>query len=228
MATAVSDVFSGLGMSAATQVAKKKELGQADFLRLMVSQIQNQDPLKPLESTQFLAQLAQFSTVAGITELNSSFSTLSQSLHSNQALQASGLVGERVLAPGDVAVLGASGNVGGALDLEAAAGNVQLQIVDATGATVRTMALGARPAGLSSFSWDGVTDLGERAAPGAYQVRAVGNVGGSAAQAQVLPTLIAARVDSVDLNGANGLTLNLAGLGPVEFNQVRQILPAGL
>jgi flagellar basal-body rod modification protein FlgD len=78
---------------------------------------------------------------------------------------------------------------------------------------------------MNDFSWDGITDHGERAAPGVYGVRAVGNVGG---QAQALSTLIAARVDSVDLNGASGLTLNLAGLGPVTFSQVRQILPSGI
>lgn len=224
MTNSVSDVFSGLGLSAATGAPKKKELGEADFLRLMVSQLQNQDPLKPLDGTQFLGQLAQFSTVAGITDLNRAFGTLAGSLGSEQSLQASSLVGNRVLAPGSAVALGTSGEASGALDLPGNANGVTLQVLDASGATVRTVTLGAASAGLAKFSWDGITDLGVRAPAGIYTIRATGTVDG---QPRALPTLVAARVDSVDLNGANGLTLNLAGLGPVAFNQVRQILPAG-
>src|SRR4051812_6621537 len=96
--SSAADLFSSLGLSKTT-AAKKQELGQGDFLRLMTEQLKNQDPLKPMESTQFLAQLAQFTSVQGIQNLNTSFGSLASSLTSNQALQGASLVGERVLVP---------------------------------------------------------------------------------------------------------------------------------
>ena len=222
MTSPVSDIFSNLGLSA-TPAVKKQELGQGDFLKLMTEQLKNQDPLKPLESTQFLAQLAQFSTVSGIQNLNSSFSTLSTSLNSNQALQAASLVGERVLVPSDTGVLAASGNLDGAVDVPTGAGDVAVDVVDASGATVRSMDLGTQAAGLAHFSWDGVNATGTRAAAGTYSLRAHTSVGG---QSQSLSALAVGRVDSVTLNGSDGLVLNLTGMSPVAFNKVRQIMAA--
>lgn len=217
-----SDLFSSLGL-AQKVAAKKQELGQDDFLRLMTEQLKNQDPLKPMESTQFLAQLAQFSTVQGIESLNSSFGTLSSSLASNQALQAAGLVGESVLVASDTGHLGASGSLDGAIDVPAGASNVAVDVIDSSGATVRTIALGTASEGLAHFSWDGNDASGARAAAGTYALRAHGTIGGAA---QSLDTLAVGRVDSVDLNGTDGLVLNLAGMSPVAFNKVRQIMAA--
>jgi flagellar basal-body rod modification protein FlgD len=220
--SAVSDLFSQLGLASA-KPARKQELGQDDFLRLMTEQLKNQDPLKPMESTQFLAQLAQFSTVQGIESLNSSFASLSGSLSSNQALQGASLVGQRVLVPSDTAALGATGILEGAVDVPAGAGSVTVDIVDSSGATVRTIDLGAQSQGLAHFAWDGNDAAGARAPAGSYALRAHGNLGGRALS---LDALAIGRVDSVTLNGADGLILNLAGMSPVAFNQVRQIMAA--
>ncbi len=220
--TSASDLFSQLGLATAKPV-KKQELGQDDFLRLMTEQLKNQDPMKPMDSTAFLGQLAQFSTVSGIQSLNTSFGSLSSSLNSNQALQAAGLVGERVLVPSDTGTLAATGSLDGAVDVPTGTGDVSVDVVDAAGTTLRTMDLGVQPQGLAHFSWDGTDATGARAPAGGYTLRAHANVGG---KAQSLSALAVGRVDSVTLNGTDGLVLNLAGMSPVAFNQVRQIMAA--
>lgn len=220
--SSASDLFSQLGLAAASP-AKKQQLGQDDFLRLMTEQLKNQDPLKPMDSTAFLGQLAQFSTVSGIQSLNTSFGSLSSSMNSNQALQAAGLVGERVLVPSDTGTLGATGSLDGAVDVPTGAGSVAVDVVDAAGTTLRTIDLGAQPQGLAHFSWDGTLAGGARAPAGGYALRAHANVGG---KVQSLSALAVGRVDSVTLNGTDGLVLNLAGMSPVAFNQVRQIMAA--
>ena len=96
--------------------SSKKELGQTDFLHLMLTQLKNQDPFKPLDSSEFLGQLAQFGTVSGLAQLQTSFDGLASSLTSDQALQASGLVGRSALVPGAEALL-ANGKLSGAVDL---------------------------------------------------------------------------------------------------------------
>ena len=101
-------------------------LGQADFLTLMITQFQNQDPFEPMDNGEFLGQLAQFSTVNGISSLNTAFSGLASSMQDNQALQAAGLVGRSVLAVTDVGSLADDGSLRGGLELESSAGNVQV------------------------------------------------------------------------------------------------------
>lgn len=222
-----SDLFSNLGLAqakpagAVTGVGQK--LGQADFLRLMTEQLKDQDPLKPMDSTQFLAQLAQFSTVQGIDSLNTSFGTLSTSMNSDQVLQAAGLVGKGALVKSDTGELGATGSLAGAVDVPSGAGAVSVDILDASGATVKSISLGTLPQGLAQFSWDGTNSNGARVPAGSYAIRAHGTIGG---QPQALDTLAVGRVDSVSLDPTSGLTLNLAGMSPVALNQVRQITAA--
>src|SRR5262245_53832534 len=108
----------GLRSPADTAPVKRSELGQEDFLRLMITQFKNQDPFKPMENGEFLAQLAQFSTVKGLDDLNNSFGNLSSSVVSNQALQASSLLGRTVLVDGNMGNLDAGGQLSGAVELQ--------------------------------------------------------------------------------------------------------------
>ena len=124
------------GNTAATS-STPGDLGQKDFLELMVAQLKNQDPFKPMESGEFLTQLAQFGTVNGIQGLQSSFGQLVGSLQSVQALQASSLVGRSVLVKGDTGVLTAGGSLGGVIDLQSSAGDVSVKILDASGRIVK-------------------------------------------------------------------------------------------
>ena len=151
--------LSGLRLPDAN-AAPAGDLGQEEFFELMLTQLKNQDPFEPLESGEFLSQIAQFSSVQSLGQLNSSFDTLSSSIVSNQALQGAALVGRSVLAPTDVGTLGQSGEVTGAVELESSTTALQIRIQDASGQIVRQIDLGAQPAGLNRFRWGGNTDFG--------------------------------------------------------------------
>jgi flagellar basal-body rod modification protein FlgD len=200
----------------------RDSLGQEDFLTLMISQFQNQDPFEPMDNGEFLGQLAQFSTVNGISSLNSAFSGLAGSMQDNQALQAAGLVGRSVLAVTDVGSLNEGGSLNGGLELESSAGNVQIDITNRNGELVQQLNLGQQPPGMVRFAWDGVDASGERAESGQYQVTARVIRGTNIESA---PTVIEADIQSVTLGQfGGGLTLNLAGGQQMPLGQIYQII----
>ncbi len=198
---------------------EKEELGQEEFLQLMMTQLENQDPLKPMESGEFLGQLAQFGTVTGLGELQGSFDSLATSLVSDQALQAASLVGRSVLVESDSTFFSGESLVEGVVDLPVSSSNLQLNISDAAGQLVRQITLGPNPEGQVPFYWGGETDLGFSAPPGRYFVSAQYFDGTDMSNAS---TLVHAEVDSVTV-GANGLSIQLRGLGPVPFSAVKEI-----
>jgi flagellar basal-body rod modification protein FlgD len=199
----------------------RKDLGQEQFLQLMTAQLQNQDPFKPMESGDFLGQIAQFSTVEGIGDLNDAFSGLSQSLVSNQALQAANLVGRRVLAPTGVAALSQGGSISGNVELPAASGEVVVNVYDQAGQVIRRLELGSQAAGPVAFQWDGLKNDGQFASPGTYFISAEASIDG---QFESVETLLASEVRSVTLSNSGGLLLDLNGIGSLDFSEVRQIL----
>jgi flagellar basal-body rod modification protein FlgD len=200
---------------------KNQSLGQEDFLKLMTTQLQNQDPMKPMENGDFLAQIAQFSTVQGIGDLNENFASLSASLVSNQALQATNLVGHQVLAPTGVAALKAGGTIRGRVELPVASGEVVMNVRDQSGQIVRRLDLGSQAAGSIDFQWDGLKNDGQFAVPGTYFLSAEASVDG---QFESVDTLLASDVRSVTLSSSGGLLLDLDGIGALDFSEVRQIL----
>ncbi len=201
----------------------RDSLGQEDFLTLMITQFRNQDPFEPMENGEFLAQLAQFSTVNGISSLNSAFAGLANSMQDNQALQAAGLVGHSVLAATDVAHLHEDGPLRGGVELESSASNVQIDITGPTGELVQRLNLGQQASGLVHFEWDGIDSTGRRADSGLYQVTARVVRGTNIESA---PTVLEARIQSVTLGqfGSGGMTLNLAGGQEMPLSQVYQII----
>ncbi len=215
------DQLDSLGLTR-REPLKKKELGQDDFLKLMTTQLTNQDPFKPMENGEFLGQIAQFASVRGLETLNESFASLKDSLYSNQAFQASTLVGRSVLIPGNVGMLTAErGTLVGATELPAPVDDLKVHITDAVGQTVRTLSLGAQRAGTVDFVWDGKAENGQLMPPGFYGVQAAGKVAGQAVGAD---TMVEAHVASVSLGGSSGsVSLNLAGLGARDFRDVREI-----
>ena len=200
----------------------RNELGQDDFLKLMIAQFRNQDPFQPMENGEFLGQLAQFSTVNGIDSLNTSFAGLAGSIQDEQALQAANLVGHSVLAVTDIAYLAESGPVSGAVEIDAAVSNVQIDITNATGELVQRLNLGEQAGGLARFSWDGTDSSGERAPSDHYRITARVVRGNDV---ESMPTLIEADIESVTLGqfGA-GMTLNLFGGDALSLSQVYQII----
>ena len=214
-----SNTLSDLGLGLQAPTKAKDQLGQQDFLKLLTTQLTNQDPTKPLDSSAFLGQIAQFSTVSGIQDLQKSFTALSSSLTSSQSLQAAGLVGHGVLFPSSTGYLESRGSLNGGVEVPAS-GQLVVEITDASGAVVRRLDYGTQPAGTSYFSWDGKDGSGTTMAAGSYGIKATVVQNGTSQSAS---TLAAGVVNSVSL-GANGLSLNLAGLGPVAFSNVRQII----
>jgi flagellar basal-body rod modification protein FlgD len=197
-------------------------LGQQEFFDLMVAQLQNQDPLNPTDSAEFLSQVAQFSTVNGINQMQQSIATLAEAMTSSQALQASMLVGGDVLVSSRAGFLESGKSMEGAIELPAATGQVMAQIFTPSGQLVRELELGPQDSGLVRFAWDGNDASGEFAPPGAYVVQASAVRDG---QNEALETFVVSHVDSVtlDARGAD-VTLNLRGLGPVKIADVRAIL----
>ena len=118
--------ISNLGISSAEPKNEdRQELGQDQFFDLMVAQLTNQDPLNPLESNEFIAQVAQFSTVNGIKQVQESIGELATSFQSGQALQASTMVGRDVLVPGQRGVLHPGAMLSGAVDVASATGDLK-------------------------------------------------------------------------------------------------------
>ncbi|MFP4244879.1 MAG: flagellar hook assembly protein FlgD [Ectothiorhodospira sp.] len=211
------------GASSGQESGKKQqdELGQEDFLEMMITQMKNQDPFKPMESEDFLGQIAQFSTVNGITEMQQSFEEIAGSMQSNQTLQAANLVDREVLVPVDLATLGTQGGVEGALDLERSSPEVTVNVYDQAGSRVKRIPMGSQPEGLGTFRWDGTTDSGERAPPGIYEFRAQAQGEDGNVQPQ---TLLNARVNSVRSGkGEDGVTLQVDGFGEIGLSEVRRI-----
>jgi flagellar basal-body rod modification protein FlgD len=210
------------GSSTSSASANGVTLGGTDFLTLMLAQLQNQDPTSPVDSNEFLSQLASLSEVQGITQLNTSFATLSNSLTSGQALQASSLLGHTALVTSSTASLATAGaTVNGAVSVPQTSSSVVLNIKNSAGVLVQSINLGAQSAGLADFSWNGQTSGGSAAPAGTYSLSA--QVNGVAAGTAV-STLVSGTVDSVTMGGgASGLSLNISGLGSVPFSSVQQI-----
>lgn len=215
----VLDKFSAKSDAATT--AKKSELDQQAFLNLMVTQLKNQDPMKPMESADFLSQIAQFGTVNGISGLQKSLTTMSSALTSSQALQASTMVGRDVVIPRDSFNFQAGSKAPLAAVLPSDATNVNVTIADSAGQTVFHSSLGPKSAGALDFAWNGVRDNGQPAASGKYTVKISANIN---SVPTALTPAVTARVDSVSL-GRNGLppTLNVNGYGAVEMADVLEI-----
>jgi len=228
MNTSTIDTFKSLGLATTSQAKtsepQKQSLGQEQFLKLLTTQLTHQDPMKPMENGEFLGQMAQFSTVSGIQELQASFKDFADSISSGQALQASGLVGRYVSAPGSEALLSAvDGKVSGDFELPSSSPDVKLHIVDPqTGVTIRDVDLGTQAAGKRHFEWDGLDNNGQMVNPGVYKIQVDASIDGTNT---TLPTNIRSQVESVTMgSGSSGLQVNLVGLEPVKFNQIKQIL----
>jgi flagellar basal-body rod modification protein FlgD len=208
--------------SSASTAANGVSLGGTDFLTLMLAQLKNQDPTSPVDSNEFLSQLASLSEVQGITQLNTSFASLSNSLVSSQALQASSLLGHQALVASTTGTLSTAGaTLSGAVSVPQTSTQVTLNITNSSGVLVQSLNLGSQAAGLANFSWNGQMSNGAQAPAGTYGLSAqVAGVSGGTA----ITTLVNGTVDSVTMGaGTTGLTLNIAGLGSVPFSSVQQI-----
>ena len=206
--------------------AKKTELNQEDFLTLMITQLKNQDPFKPMDPAQYVGQLAQFSSVSGLAEINKNINSLTSSLRGNQVLDGAALIGRTVIAEGNqvyryVPEEGEAIPTQGAVEVPAGASSVQLIVRDSAGTLVKTQAMETQK-GLRGFIWDGSTDAGTTAPTGAYKIEVVAKVGDKNVS---LNTSMAAQVSSVALDPATGaLMLDTDTLGEIAMSEIERVL----
>lgn len=218
-----ADTLAAAGLRSSDTLTPAKErrtvLNQEDFMTLLSTQLKYQDPSKPMEANEMVAQMAQLSMVTGVTELKTQLAELSQSLNSSRASQAAQLVGREVLLDGEASLLPLGGPLTGAVNLPADAADLKLSIYDPAGHLVRQVTLGPQAAGLVRFAWDGSLADGSNAAPGQYRVFADPGTG------QSVPTLASARVDSVLLGSdGQGVQLILDGYGVTDLSAVKQVM----
>lgn len=227
--SSAGNILSHLNISNNTAEKKSNELGQSAFLELMIAQLNNQDPLSPQDNTEFVAQLAQFSSVEGLERLNNNFQSFTNNFMSNQALQASSLVGRSVTVPAESTRLMPEGIVSGTVNLPQSTSDLSISIYDASGALISRYPVGSVASGDMTFRWDGKHleingELSEWAAEemapaGEYRFEVHATQGG---QTEQLKTGLSANVNSVTLGADGALTLNLAGIGPVNIADVKQ------
>ncbi|MFC5476019.1 flagellar hook assembly protein FlgD [Paraherbaspirillum soli] len=190
---------------------------QQQFLKLLVTQLNNQDPMNPLDNAQLTSQLAQMSTVSGIEKTNATLQALMNQSSSSQTLQAASMIGRTVLVPGSQLALNSAAGATLGVNLQGPADTVKVTVTDAAGNTVRTIDMGAQGQGTQTLAWDGKSDSGAQLASGSYKVSVVAAAGGKAVAAN---TLTYAQVASV-AQGSTGVTLNLANGGTAALGDVK-------
>jgi len=190
-------------------------------MKLLVTQLKNQNPLNPQDNTAFVAQLAQFSSLQGIQNLNTTVNSLVSSMQSSQALQASALVGRTVEVESNTAYLPADGYVRGTMALENSTGSLQLNIYDSNKNLILQKDLGAQEAGDIPFAWDGTNAAGATVGAGTYTFEVLSRDDG---KASAVTTYLGHNVDSVTVGANQAVTLNVDGIGQVALSDVKNIL----
>ena len=200
----------------------EQNLKQEDFFALLTEQLANQDPTKPVDNDQLVAQMTSFTTADGISQLNDKFASFASSMTSNQALQASSLIGQSVLVTGNVGHMANKGDgLTGVIITDKTSQETQITIQNPSGEIVRTIDIGTQAAGNIQFAWDGTDAQGKLMPPGDYAVSVQGRIFG---EQTALPTAINRHVDSVSLSGAGaGVVLNLDGDVSIKLDDVIQI-----
>jgi flagellar basal-body rod modification protein FlgD len=215
---------------AATPAKKTNDLGQDAFLQLMITQMKNQDPLSPQKNSEFVAQLAQFSSVQGLEKLNNNFNAFTSGFQSNKALQASSLVGSSVSVEGSTSSLSAGKAISGTITVPATTSDLQINIYNSKGALAAQIPVGVAEKGDMNFRFNGQqieingelsqwTSGSTALPPDTYRFEVLATQDG---KQQQLATSLSANVNSVTVGADGKLVLNLAGYGSVDISQVKQ------
>ena len=215
----LTNILDKLGINSAKEKFAPKEtkdqLGQEDFLKLMTTQLQNQDPFAPVDNADFIAQMAQFSTVTGITSMDQSIKSISDQLSEMRIASTTQLMGHSVLVPGKYARPDKEGIISGVVDLPETAGNLNIIFEDSDGQVLHQDALGMQKAGLVGFEWK---DLPEeiKSSNSPITIRAfTGNVGDTGE----LSTQVFASVSGTSKTDT-GVMLEVEDYGTIDPSQV--------
>ena len=200
--------------SASAAVPANMQINETQFLQLISTQLQNQDPLQPTDPSQFLGQLEGLSEVSSLQSMQSAMAA-------NQVTSGASLLNQYVLAPGTVTTLASGGAIAGAVNAPSGATNLTVSISDSKGNAVTSFQVAPASSGMTSFSWNGTTSTGATAAAGAYSVGVTATVNGAA---QTVAPMVVTQVQSVTIDpGTNQLDLNTTG-GTVPLSSVVTIL----
>lgn len=201
-----------------TVAANNKDLGQQDFLTLMTAQLQNQDPFAPMENGDFLAQMAQFSSVAGLDKINETLTSMSSEMSNGRIATASSLLGQSVLVPGNLARPDSNGEIHGVVDLDTSADNVTVTFMDTvTGAILHKDELGGQRSGLVGFDW---TDVPDNIVNNHSAVRVSVEVT-NGEETKVMGASVYARVTGVQMPTDGGdMTLNIEDYGQRNYLEI--------
>jgi flagellar basal-body rod modification protein FlgD len=205
------------GTNSNTSTAADK-LGKDDFLKIFLAQIQYQDPLNPMEGTEFTAQLAQFSSLQQLFNVNDNLESIKDAGSDQARYDALNFMGKDIVAKGDQLSLGDAGTANGAFQIQQSA-ECSVSVIDGTGNLVRSISLGPLDAGQHSFEWDGMNNSGLRSSPGVYtfKVNAVDETGTSV----LADTMTSGKVTRVNLEGDTPILY--VGDIPVNYDQVLDI-----
>ena len=194
---------------------------QDRFLKLLVAQMKNQDPMNPMDNAQVTSQLAQISTVQGIEQLNSTMSRFAETNANGRLADSANLIGQTVLAPGTsiTRTAGQTGASRAGVHLESAADEVRVELLDAGGSTVAAVDFRNQPAGTLSFEWSGADAAGRPLAAGSYAMRVTASSGKDAVSAGTLATSLVTGVTQ----GSDGVKLSLASGASVGRDDIRGV-----
>lgn len=202
------------------KVAEKPKGDQTDFMKLMIAQLKNQNPLDPKDGAEFLSQLAQFTQVEGITKLNDQFTGMSNRFRSSQALQATALVGRKVRVEGDKVAYTPGTPVTGSAELPMSSTNITLTVTDKGGRLITQNKLPMSAAGPIPLSWNGKDQDGKPVPEGEYNLAVKAEQSG---KMEALKTEFDANVNSVTIGTDGAMILNIAAVGAVPIEKVTQI-----
>ncbi|OWO84109.1 flagellar basal body rod modification protein [Photorhabdus luminescens] len=215
-----------VGESASTSKKKGSEELNSNFMNLLLAQMKNQDPTNPMKNNELTSHLAQINTLAGIEKLNTTLGSIVGQINNNQPVQASALIGRKVMVPGDTILVGSNKEEGSVsiapfgVELERPADSVKVTITDKQGMVVRQIDFGGLEAGVHNFTWNGTKEDGAIAEDGAYNFTITASYKG---EQRVFQPLRSAEVKGVTRD-ADGAKLDLGRIGTVTMDQIRQIL----
>ena len=207
----------GVNKQEETTTKRRDQLGQADFLKLMTTQLQNQDPFAPMDNADFIAQMAQFSTVTGITDMGETLKGMSDQLQEFRIAAASNLLGHSVLVPGNLARPDENGEIHGVVDLPSSASTSNIRFTNEQGEILHQVDMGAQPRGLVGFSWldipSEILESGD-----AIRVEAYADTGNGLEA--VSPSVFADVLAATTGNGRDGVQLDVRDYGTISAAEV--------
>lgn len=207
--------------TAATGTSPSKnsvENPQDRFLKLLVTQMKNQNPLNPLDNAEVTSQLAQISTVTGIDKLNDTLQKLLAGVEDSRVVEAANLIGHKALVPGDTLSLENNAALGG-FELPQSVDKMSVTILDNSGIAVRTLELGAQPSGINTFIWDGMTSSGTNAVNGNYTFAVSAKQGDQ----EIKPSPLALGLVNSVSPGEHDAILDMGKLGLFGMSDIKQI-----